>query len=223
MKRYAVITALNEADTIGQIVKTLKSDGFTVIVVNDGSADNTSVNAFLAGAWVIDHDKPYGIAASLLEAWRYALKDGADIVVQLDAGGSHNPARAAHLADSLIEFGADMVIGSRFARDGVYFGNPRRARASRLAARLMNWATRSQFTDWTSGYRAFTAQALRRLLEYNYYEPGHTWQIEVLTRARKIGLRIAEVGIVYQAGRSSFSLRTIDQAIGVFLWAVNLP
>ncbi len=211
MVDIAVITACNEEDTIGSIVTELRDMGLGVIVVNDGSADETSWEANTAGAHVIDHASRQGIGKSLVEAWERALMMGADRVVQLDAGGSHDPQDAKRLLDALND--ADMVIGSRFADKGLYIGRAWRALGSRFAAKMLNWAAHTHFTDWTSGYRAFKMQALISLTRVNYWENMHPWQIEVLAEALHGGMKIKEIPITYIAGETSLKLSTIDKAL----------
>jgi len=210
MVDIAVITALNEADTIGSIVTELRDLGLRVIVVNDGSNDDTGFEADAAGAHVIDHACPHGIGKSLVEAWTRALMMSADRVVQLDAGGSHDPEDARRLLDALND--TDMVIGSRFIERGLYLGRGWRAAGSKLAAKMLNFASHSHFTDWTSGYRAFNRKALIALTRINYWENMHPWQIEVLANALHKGFKIKEVPITYIAGSSSFKLNTLDRA-----------
>jgi len=127
---------------------------------------------------------------------------GADSIIQLDAGGSHDPAQALSLLRRLI--GVDMVIGSRFMPGAHYTGNPKRKAMSQLASLMCNIKTGRCITDWTSGYRAFRREAIEVLL-HDYQAKMHGWQIEVLGNALRVGLRVAEVPITYTAGQSSFN------------------
>jgi glycosyltransferase involved in cell wall biosynthesis len=212
---YAVIAAKDEAETIGPLVRALRAQGLGVVVVNDGSTDATRTIAVRHGAVVLDHETGQGIGPSLLQGWRLALGMGADAVVQLDAGGSHDPAQAGQLLAGLD--GADMVIGSRFCPGGVYVGRRWRAWASRLAAALLNFAAHARIHDWTSGYRAYSRQALELLLSKSYYQTMHAWQIEVLGQALGARLRVAEQPITYRAGRSSLKAAHVSEAIGEWL------
>ena len=215
MVDIAVITAHNEQDTIGELVTALRGLGLYVVVVNDGSDDDTSLVADMAGANVIDHPSRHGIGKSLVDAWNRALMLSADRVVQLDAGGSHDPQDARRMLDALKD--ADMVIGSRFMRSfeegrGLYIGRPGRALASRFAAKMLNFAAHTHFTDWTSGYRAFNRKALLKLTRVNYWEDMHPWQIEVLGAALHGKLKVKEIPITYVAGRPILRLNTLDGA-----------
>jgi len=217
---YAVITAKDEADTIGGIVVALRGMKIYPIVINDGSRDDTGFIAEECGAVVIDHEKPHGIAQSLLEAWRVAYNMRADRIIQLDAGGSHNPLEIPRLLDALD--GNDIVVGSRFLPESSYDGRSWRAKGSRLAAKMMNFAAtgaryKLNLTDWTSGYRVFTREALNKLLHRAYYERMHPWQLEVLVEAAMMRMRINEAPITYKAGKSSFKLDMLDGAIRQWL------
>jgi glycosyltransferase involved in cell wall biosynthesis len=220
MVDYAVITAKDEADTIGELIDALREQGIYSVVINDGSRDDTGFIAESNGAVVIHHASPEGIARSLLEAWQVAVNQRADRIVQIDAGGSHDPYEAGKLLDALP--GYNIVIGSRFLPGSVYDGRDWRAKGSRLAAKMMNFAATGAYrkytlTDWTSGYRAFTKDTIKRLLRCGYYERMHPWQLEVLVEAVNLGMRFTEVPITYKASGSSFKFRMLDGAIRQWL------
>jgi dolichol-phosphate mannosyltransferase len=212
MTTCAVITTLNEGESIWSLVTTLsKLYNLPVIVVDDGSTDDTVYCAQQAGAEVHVNDERIGIGFSLMLGWQMALDNGADTVFQLDAGGSHMAAEYSQLTNELRD--ADMVIGSRFMRGGRHIGNLRRAHASTIAARMLNLRYGQSITDWTSGYRAFTADACWALLRCRYRARMHGWQIEVLKHAIDDGLRIREVPITYRAGRSSMNGKIAMEAL----------
>jgi len=219
MKDFAVITAKNEAATIYGLVDALIKSGLNVIVVSDGSTDDTGFIASDAGAHVIWQYPSKGIGASLQAAWHVALDKGADRIIQLDAGGSHDPGEACFLLSYLDR--CDIVIGSRFMVGSEYNGRKWRAFASRLAARLMNFAGHTHFTDWTSGYRAFNRSSLFTLADHHYHQTMHAWQMEVLTYAIEKDFRVIEAPITYTAGRSSLRLKTVSDAILEWLWLAN--
>lgn len=213
----AVVTTFNEAATIGALVSELGANGFSpVIVVDDQSLDETPHYARMAGADVRETDKRFGIGLSLMAGWLAFLPEtfGCEYIVQIDAGGSHDPNEAMGLVAYATATGADVVIGSRFCKGARYTGNPKRALLSRLAALMCNLAQHgAHYSDWTSGYRVFSRKALQTLLSVKHYRGRmHEWQIEVLARAGEAGLRIVEAPITYTAGRSSFNLRVAWEA-----------
>lgn len=214
----ACITARNEAATIWPLVVRLRSLGYQVFVTDDGSRDSTGLLAACAGAHVGYLDG-VGLAAGLLHAWQAALAAGATAIVQLDAGGSHDPAQAPSLLSRLAD--CDLVLGSRFAPGGRYVGGHAWRRwGSRLAAALCNLATRgARHSDWTSGYRAFTAEVARGWLAQTHRSGGHAWQIETLAQAGAGGWRIGEVPIRYVASASSLRWHSIREAVQVW-WSL---
>lgn len=215
----AVVTSKGESETICDLVSTLVCRYALVVVAvaDDNPASRTETALLLRdrGAVVHEHGAGYGIGPCLMYGWRLALKAGAHAVIQLDAGGSHDPLEAGRLIDGLNRH--DLVIGSRFMPGAQYVGNPRRRIMSRLAASACNLRSGAKLSDWTSGYRAFSRKALETLLWRDYTTTMHSWQIEVLRNAVGFGLRIGEVPITYRAGRSSFNRQIARDALRV--WA----
>ena len=218
----ACITARNEDETIGQLVKELVALDYAVIVVDDGSTDATGDAVLPYGVTVVRHRTSQGIGPSLMEAWQVALSLGCEAVIQLDAGGSHDPAMAPLMIARLLT--DDVVIGSRFLGHWDYKGPRWRKGCSQLVSQLCNKATSATFTDWTSGYRAFSREALETLLGHDYRATMHGWQMEVLWQAAENGLTVSEVPITYMAGRSSLNLRVVLEAflVGLRLCASRL-
>jgi len=213
------ITAKNEEATIGEIVSSLR--GYPVYVADDGSSDDTGIVAQSAGAkTVVRHNKPWGIGPSLMQLWRMALEDGCERIAQLDAGGSHAPDQLSRLLWSGPI--ADVVVGSRFMKGSDYIGNPTRHYMSRLTTAMCNFAqVGAHHTDWTSGYRVFSAETVAYLLDRRYFAKMHGWQIEVLAWAGYAGFSIAEIPISYIAGESSFDLKVANEAFRVWLHIFN--
>lgn len=211
----AVIAALNEAETIGGLVKDLRGQGLEVCVIDDGSTDGTGEVAQSVGAHVIRNDTPQGIRDSLMTGWRFAIFRDWDYTVQIDAGGSHNP------GEVILTLDADISIGSRFMPASRYIGRGWRAVASRVLAHALNFATHKKITDWTSGYRVFSLKALCELVGNPYLTKMHTWQIEVISAAIDRGMTISEYPITYIAGKSSMKVKTILDTITVYLWIFN--
>lgn len=215
---WALLTTLNEADTIGRIVADLLGliDGpglcKGVMVVDAGSTDGTQEAAAEAGAEV--KLRPgYPIRDALLVGWQLVARTDARYLIQLDAGGSHDPREALELLKVLEDSGADIVIGSRFRLWSRYFGRPWRSAMSQAAALACNVKTGAHLTDWTSGYRVFRVDALRRLVDAPYRASMHGWQIEVIGQALALGMLVEEAPICYRAGRSSFNGRIAREAL----------
>ncbi|EHR79127.1 glycosyl transferase [Thermococcus litoralis DSM 5473] len=113
MKTLIIIPAYNEELTIGSVVALAKKYG-DVLVVDDGSKDRTSEIAQKAGAIVIRHEVNKGKGAALKTGFGYALANGYDVIVTIDADGQHNPDEIPLLLKPILEGEADLVIGSRY-------------------------------------------------------------------------------------------------------------
>ncbi len=157
----AVIPAYNEEGRVADVIRRSLSFVDTVVVVDDGSCDQTSARARDAGARVVQHPLNRGLGASLGTGIEGARKLGASIVVTLDADGQHLPEEIPLLVEA-IQRGSDAVIGSRML---TYEGNMPRMR--KLYQRIGNLMTYMLFgkhvTDSQSGFRAFSKDALKKI------------------------------------------------------------
>lgn len=202
----AVVTTHNEAATIGPLVRALDMD---VVVVDEHSTDATTSIAHVAGAMVLAHEG--GIGPCQRRGWRAALSMGADRIVQIDAGGSHDPADVPRLlADD-----AELVIGSRFCPGGSHEGPRWRSYGSRVYAAAANRRYGQSIADWTSGFRVFDRMLASDLLHFDYTATMHGWQAEALAAVVDIGAKVAEVPIRYTPSASSLKPRVIAEAIRV--------
>jgi glycosyltransferase involved in cell wall biosynthesis len=151
----AVIPARNEAATVGDIVRrTLGTGACDVLVVDDGSKDETAVLAADAGATVISAPFSLGAWGATQIGMRYAQRNRYSTVVTLDADGQHHPEEIPALLSALRRNGANVVIGT-FAQ--------RMSAARRLAGRYFRLLTRLNVQDFTSGLRAYDRRAVRAL------------------------------------------------------------
>lgn len=190
MRVCAVIPARDAAPTIGDVVRGLRATlpEATVIVVDDGSADETAARAREAGAVVLRHAINRGKGAALETGFDEALRRGADAALALDADGQHDPSWAPRILEGLS--GADLVVGSRL-----------QSRAEMPWLRRMTndvtswWVSRlagMPIEDSQSGYRAIRAPVLRRVRpEARRFE----YESEYLVAAARAGFRIAAVPI----------------------------
>lgn len=225
MTAFACIATRNEADTIAPLVDALRNLNLRVVVEDESDRADTYAAAIDAGAlahWTPGPQRT-GLGPSLMRAWRRALGEGAAAIVQIDAGGSHDPAEAPRLLNALQS--AHLVVGSRFCPQGRYIGRPRRALLSRVAAAACNLRAGRRWwgqvradrpVDWTSGYRAFRPRVARWLLSYHYHATGHAWQIETLLLALRNMVPVAEIPIIYTAGRSSLRLASVKEALRIW-------
>lgn len=226
--RVACVTTLNEAPTIGPLVDHLHRYVDRVVVADAASTDGTTAIAARAGANVLYLDR-CPISTGTVEAVRTALLLGAQQIITIDAGGSHEPRRVPLILEFLDPaiVGTkpyDLVIGSRFVVGGKYTGRPLRATLSALLSFYMSSRTKiplSVIGDWSSGYRGYSQRAATALVEGPVARcpPArarmHGWQLESLARLlHRIPLsRIMTIPIRYTAGRSSARLSTFVEVL----------
>lgn len=159
MKLSIVIPAKNEAAAIGDVVAEIVAlfPNSEVIVVNDGSTDNTSEVAQKAGAKVVHHPYSKGNGAAVKTGARAA---GGDVIVFMDADGQHSPVDIPRLLERLAE-GHDMVVGARDTESQASMG---RLAANTLYNKLSSWMVGQKIEDLTSGMRAVKADKFREFL-----------------------------------------------------------
>lgn len=189
-----VMPAFNEAESVGNVVREVfeKVPGVAVLVVDDGSTDHTSEEAWTAGARVATLPFNLGVGGAMRVGFRYAIENGYANVVQIDADGQHDPIGVASLIDELQ--GADLVLGARFAGEGDYRVRGPRQWAMNTLAVVLSHTSGTKLTDTTSGYRASGPRAVAVFAEHYPAEYlGDT--IEALVIASRSGLTIRQVPV----------------------------
>jgi len=152
---HVVIPAYNEGAVIGRVVADVMHAGYPLVVVDDGSQDNTAEIAVAAGAEVVRHPFNLGQGAALQTGIDHALAQGAEFVVTFDADGQHQVSEIPRLTDALVRERADFALGSRFLGQAPNLPPLRRLmlQAATLFTRL---TTGLQVTDTHNGLRAMT-------------------------------------------------------------------
>ncbi len=185
-----IIPALNEQDTVRAVVRAVREElACDVLVVDDGSTDGTAREAAAGGAFVLRHPFNLGVGAALRSGFRFAAGQGYELAMQVDADGQHGAAEAAKLLGPVERGEADVVVGSRFAA-GYEVGRARWM-AMRLLARIVSRHLGVVVTDTTSGFRAFSAEAIARFSR-SYPSAYLSDTVEALLLAGDWGLRVDE-------------------------------
>lgn len=193
-KTLIVMPALNEEASIASVIADVYQElpGVTCLVVDDGSTDTTAIVARKAGAIVASLPYNLGVGGAMRVGFKFALQNGFDNVVQVDADGQHNPADVLKLIESLRD--SDLVLGARFAGEGEYHVTGPRWWAMRMLALFLSKSTGTKLTDTTSGFRASGPRAVKLFSEHYPAEYlGDT--VESLVIASRSGLVINQVGV----------------------------
>ena len=220
-RRLAVVPARNEEEAVAGVVEELRAfdPELDVVVIDDGSEDQTAARAAGAGAAVVSLPFNLGIGGAVQTGFKYALDHGYDTVIRLDGDGQHDPQQIPNLLAPLERGEADVVIGSRFAEGGGDYEAPFARRAGiRWFAQLVSLLTRQKLTDTTSGFQAVNARAIR-LFAADY--PHDYPEVEAAVMVVRHKLRITEVAVRMrgrETGESSITaFRSFYYAIKVTL------
>jgi glycosyltransferase involved in cell wall biosynthesis len=199
-----VVPAFNEEASLRLVLQELGevAPQFDVVVVNDGSSDETGAIARDLNVPVLDLCFNLGIGGAVQTGFKYALQQGYDAAVQVDSDGQFPPDRIASLVSLVLDEGWDMVIGSRYLAEPGYEGSPLRRLGNYILSKIAGLFSRQRVTDATSGFRAYS----RRALEYlaSYYPPDYPEPESIVFLARQ-GLRIREEPVAMRARQGGVS------------------
>ena len=221
MRVTVIIPTYNERDNIAPLVeRLLEHDGVTVLVVDDASPDGTGAVADAAAAQhpgrveVLHRTGSRGFGRSYVDGIKQAIAQRADLICQMDADFSHDPAQLPALLAAAGR--ADVVIGSRYVPGGgVVNWKKRRQLLSRFANAYVRAITHIAARDCTSGYRCWRREALESLPLDGFVSDGYSFLVEMLFTAARQGRRIVEVPITYverREGQSKMSRAVIFES-----------
>jgi apolipoprotein N-acyltransferase len=224
-RALVILPTYEERETVGRVLEGLLAlpEPVDVLVVDDGSPDGTAqvvrgVAAAEPRVRLVERPGKAGLASAYLVGFRRAVEEGYDLVVEMDADLSHDPAELPRLVRAA--GGHDLVIGSRYIPGGSVTDWSRArvalSRAGNLYARL---ALGFPLHDATSGYRVLRRRLLEHLLATGIGSDGYGFQIELAHRAWRDGFSVAEAPITFRErehGRSKLSRRIVLEA----LWLV---
>ena len=203
-----IIPALNESGAIERTIREVLSLRLPdvcldVLVVDDGSSDDTAVRARVAGAEVVCMPFNLGIGGAVQTGYRYAHTGGYDIAVQIDGDGQHDPSYLKDVILPVMEGRADMCIGSRFLMSNEGFRSSLLRRIGiNFFSFLIRLLTGLTIKDTTSGFRSCG----RRLIGiFASYYPHDYPEPEAIVVARRIGCSVTEVPVIMRARSSGAS------------------
>jgi glycosyltransferase involved in cell wall biosynthesis len=197
-----IIPAYNEGGRIGTVVKGIREAApfLDVLVVDDGSRDETRPRALEAGARVVSHPFNLGYGAALQTGYKYALKAGCEAIVQMDGDGQHDPIFAGDLLEVIRRGEADVVIGSRFlgpaetkAGEVLYEATLMRRLGMGLFRTITSLIIGQRITDSTSGYQAMNRDVLKWVSTDKF--PFDYPDADVIIMLHRAGFRVREVPV----------------------------
>ena len=208
MKLVVMIPAYNEDKSISEVIKDIPRnikgiDSVEVLVINDGSVDNTSDEARIGGAdRIITHKRNMGLGVTFRDGLEEALRMGADVILNTDADGQYLGQDMPRLIKPILDDKADIVIGDRQI-DKLDHMPPRKKLGNKIASWVTRRATGLPIKDAQTGFRAFSREAALRM---NLVNAGYTYTQETLIEAANKGLKVEQIPIEFRKREGSSRL-----------------
>ena len=205
-KILVIIPAYNEDARIGDVVHSVRevNPEFDIVVVNDGSRDNTAGKARAAGALVISHPFNLGYGVAIQTGYKFAFAKGYDFVVQIDGDGQHDPSFISNLLRPLLAGESDFVLGSRFLGTESYEPSMARRVGMVFFRWLISALISTPITDSTSGFQAFNRRVIRFFTTEVF--PCDYPDADMLLTLHRAGFGIIEVPVRMHANISGKSM-----------------
>lgn len=220
MKLLIAIPAFNEEASISFVINQIKSElpNALPLVINDGSSDKTASIAQKAGAAVISMPFNVGVGGAVRVAFKYALENGFDRVLQIDADGQHLPSEAKRLLETVTENG--IVVGSRFLdKSNLYSVSWPRRIAMIILATITSKICKTKLTDVTSGFRIASGGAIEIFArDYPREYLGDTVESLIIAHRNKIEIR--EVPVVMKAREHGTPSQNLIKSMWYLLRAI---
>lgn len=208
-KIAVLVPAFNEEGSIERVVKAIhaaKPDA-EVVVIDDGSSDNTAALAEQAGATVLSLPVNLGYGAALQTGYKYALMNGVDFTVQIDGDGQHDPKFIDQLIETL-KNGTDVVIGSRFLGNLGNYKNPTLRQVGMAFFRFLIYLfIKKRITDPTSGFQALNKNVIRFFAKSNQY-PSDFPDADIIILLHYAGFSVSEVPVVMYHNETGKSMHS---------------
>ena len=195
VRTVVIIPAYNEGARIGEVVREVRMTvpEYDVLVVDDGSRDNTGLGAMAAGAEVISHPFNLGYGVAIQTGYKYALAQEYEYLVQMDGDGQHDPSFIPMLLAPVMAGETDFALGSRFLGIGSYEPSAVRRVGMGFFRRLVSLLIGQRITDSTSGQQAFNRNVIRFFTTEVF--PCDYPDADMLITLHRAGFRIREVPV----------------------------
>ena len=227
MRAVVVVPTYNEADNLETLVQQIQqhADGMHILIVDDNSPDGTGKLADTlsekngCAISVIHRTQKAGLGPAYVHGFKHALEKGYDIILQIDADLSHDPAVIPAFLENIRS--ADLVIGSRYLRGvSVLNWDFKRLILSKLATKYIQFITRMPLSDATGGYNCWRRETLEAIGFDGAFSNGYLFSAELKYKAYRKGFKLVEIPIVFterDLGKSKMNWGIIWEAIwGVF-------
>lgn len=204
-----IIPAYNEEKNIGKVLEKINNLilDMDVLVVNDGSRDNTRRVVLESGGYVISHPFNQGYGAALQTGFKYAKEKNYDYVIQFDADGQHSPEELYYMKEEICEGIADIINGSRFlGRTAQNLGALKKMVINMLRF-IIRITTGTKISDPTCGFKALSKRTFEYYSAMGNFPPDYP-DADVLIQMLKLGYKVKEIPINVQereAGKSMHS------------------
>lgn len=222
-----VIPTYNEVDNVDDVLRGVRAaqPGATILVVDDASPDGTAerveaLRSELGGIELLRRPGKSGLGSAYRAGFAWAVANGARICVQMDADLSHDPAALDALI-AAVRYGADLGLGSRYVPGGeIVDWSYRRRLLSRWGNRYVAATLGLAVNDATSGFRAWSVEALARIDVAAVASEGYAFQVELTHRIVRAGGRVVEIPITFVDRRRGIS-KLSWHIVGEELWLVT--
>ena len=217
-----LVPAFNEAGSIGKTLRGLSDVGLDVVIIDDGSTDDTAKIAREVGLVVLQLPINLGVGGALRTGFQYACNHGYSAVIQVDADGQHPVNEIEDLIREANTYGGHMVIGSRFRSNSATMKVSRiRRLPMRVLARSASVATGVTITDATSGFRLIQQPLLREFARsFPAYYLGDTY--EAIVSAGRAGYVVREIPAALLPREVGESSASISQAVKFTLKSMSV-
>ena len=219
-KIICAIPCYNTGDSIESIVSKAREVVDEVVVIDDGSSDDTAELAKKAGAKVFKHDQNRGYGEAIKTSFNVARTHKADVLVTIDGDGQHDPEEIPRLLEPILNGQADLVIGNRFLLSAYNETMPiYRGFGIRTINSVWNFGSKVKVSDTQSGFRAYNKKIFQQM---SLSEKGMGVSIEVLEKSRRNGAIIKEVPISCLYYNRKIHLGAFKHGIGVALSVLRI-
>ena len=209
----------NSPDKTAEAVLELRNKNYFERSEKKGSAERSEVGSYELRnkLHLISRPKKEGLGKAYLEGFEYALKNGTDYIITMDADFSHNPEDVPRLLkkakDAKHPNGADVVVGSRYIDGGDMLEPPSKKLISKAAITVARTLLGLKIHDVTAGFKCYSRRFVKSLLPNNIDASGYAFQVETIKKAEENNFKVIEIPIVFRRRKRGSSKLTLREAV----------